>query len=67
MIQPEMESENNIKDKDPIVVMVNVKKHQIQPLLAYNDESLEKWLENKWIEKDRLIESLQKNIKIETK
>ncbi|CAI4799920.1 AHL_G0052160.mRNA.1.CDS.1 [Saccharomyces cerevisiae] len=67
MIQPEMESENNIKDKDPIVVMVNVKKHQIQPLLAYNDESLEKWLENRWIEKDRLIESLQKNIKIETK
>ena len=48
-------------------MMVNVKKHQIQPLLAYNDESLEKWLENRWIEKDRLIESLQKNIKIETK
>ncbi|CAI4036583.1 hypothetical protein SMKI_15G4310 [Saccharomyces mikatae IFO 1815] len=67
MIQPEMESEDNRKEKDPIVVMIHIKKHQIQPLLAYNDESLEKWLENRWIEKDRLIESLQKNIKVETK
>ncbi|WBF13429.1 hypothetical protein N7582_002775 [Saccharomyces uvarum] len=66
MIRPEMESEDNSKEKDPIVVMVHIKKHQIQQLLAYNDESLERWLENRWIEKDRLIDSFEKKIKIET-
>ncbi|CAI2030964.1 hypothetical protein SEUBUCD646_0H03270 [Saccharomyces eubayanus] len=66
MIRPEMESEDNSKEKDPIVVMVHIKKHQIQQLLAYNDVSLERWLENRWVEKDRLIDSLEKKIKIET-
>ncbi|CAI4052225.1 Mum3p SKDI_15G4350 [Saccharomyces kudriavzevii IFO 1802] len=67
MLQPEIESEDNVKEKDPIVAMVHIKKYQIQPLLTYNDESLERWLENRWIEKDRLIDSLEKKIKIEAK
>lgn len=48
----------------PIVVMVHIKRHELAPLLPAKVRNLEKWLEARWFEKDKLIDSIENGIKI---
>ncbi|SCU97813.1 LADA_0H08460g1_1 [Lachancea dasiensis] len=50
--------------KSPIIVRIHVKKHPLANLTRLSERKLESWLENAWIEKDSLIDSMQKNVKI---
>lgn len=56
--------ENYRNSKPPIVIMIHIKKHELGPLLPNKSRNLEKWLENQWFEKERMINSMENGIKI---
>ncbi|CAR26771.1 hypothetical protein ZYGR_0I00420 [Zygosaccharomyces rouxii] len=68
MLKPEgkslSSSDANLSILPPIVVMVHIKKHELDPLLPTKGRNLEKWLEVQWYEKDKLIDSIENGIRI---
>lgn len=60
----EMLRPDNNSIQPPIVIMINILKHEINSLLALKNQSLEKWLENQWQVKDNLIDSIENGIKL---
>ncbi|KAG0668258.1 hypothetical protein C6P45_004864 [Maudiozyma exigua] len=57
---------NNMKNStdDPIIIMVDIKKHDIRNLLPMRARKLEKWLELQWLRKEELIKQNSDNIRI---
>lgn len=68
MLKPERNSatssESYLNLLPPIVVMVHIKRHEIEPLLPIKARNLEKWLESQWYEKDKLIDSIEDGVRI---
>lgn len=68
MLQPDKDSSGRNNDfkcsKPPIVIMIHIKKHDLSPLLPAKGRNLEKWLESQWLEKDKMIDSIENGIKI---
>lgn len=68
MLQPERkrndEDETYKCTKPPIVIMIHIRKHELGVLLPAKGRNLEKWLENQWLEKDKLIDSIENGIRI---
>lgn len=50
--------------RDPIITMISVRKHGSDPLLCLKDRHLEKWLEDRWKEKDAAIKEMVASIKL---
>ncbi|CAR23226.1 Mum3p [Lachancea thermotolerans CBS 6340] len=48
----------------PLLIRIHTCKHPMSKLLALSDRKLEKWLERRWMQKDEMIDSIQKNVKI---
>ncbi|CCF57792.1 hypothetical protein KAFR_0D01460 [Kazachstania africana CBS 2517] len=46
---------NYKRGRDPIIVIVDIRRHRIDQLLPLKNEKLEKWLEILWMKKERLI------------
>lgn len=55
---------NYIGNKPPIVIMIHIRKHELGPLLSSKGRDLEKWLESQWLEKDKMIDSIENGIRI---
>ena len=49
----------------PIIIVIDIKRHPLTPLLKMREKKLEKWLEIQWIRKEKLIDSLHSKIVIE--
>lgn len=68
MLQPEKNCDNDnatyTTAKAPVVIMIHIKKHELEPLLPAKGRNLEKWLEHQWSEKDRLIDCIENGITI---
>lgn len=68
MLQPDRDmdkcDDESRSSRPPIVIMIHIKKHELSPLLPAKGRNLEKWLENKWYEKDKLIDSIEDGIKV---
>lgn len=68
MLQPDRDlnkyDENYKRSRPPIIIMIHIKKHELAPLLPAKGRNLEKWLENKWFEKDKLIDSIEDGIRV---
>lgn len=68
MLQPEKvsieENPTYTTTKPPIVIMIHIKKHELGPLLPAKGRNLEKWLENQWSQKDKLIDCIENGISI---
>lgn len=68
MLQPDRDldkcDERYKRSRPPIVIMIHIRKHELAPLLPAKGRNLEKWLENKWYEKDKLIDSIEDGIRI---
>ena len=54
----------NEENNEPIIIMINISKIKIAPLLPMTEKKLEKWLENRWGKKDKLINKFETNIKM---
>ncbi|KAL3229224.1 Protein MUM3 [Nakaseomyces bracarensis] len=50
--------------RDPIITMISVQKHETDPLLCLKDRHLEKWLEDRWKEKDAAIKEMVSSVKL---
>ncbi|QLQ79494.1 hypothetical protein HG537_0C01410 [Torulaspora globosa] len=68
MLQPDRDlsryDEKYKRSRPPIIIMIHIKKHQLAPLLPAKGRSLEKWLESKWYEKDKMIDSIEDGIRV---
>ena len=68
MLKPEKDfksrDDNYTCSKPPIVIMIHIRKHELGPLLPAKGRNLEKWLESQWLEKDKMIDSIENGIKI---
>lgn len=49
----------------PVIIVIDIKRHPITPLLSMREKKLEKWIEIQWIRKESLINNLHSNITIE--
>ncbi|CUS23541.1 LAQU0S10e02784g1_1 [Lachancea quebecensis] len=50
--------------ESPLLIRIHTCKHPVSKLLALSDRKLERWLERRWMQKDEMIDSIQKNVKI---
>lgn len=57
-------SNSDLSILPPTVIMVHIKKHELDPLLPIKGRNLEKWLEFQWYQKDKLIDSIENGIRI---
>lgn len=57
---------HNVKSSvdDPIIIMVDIKKHDNRNILPMRAKKLEKWLELQWLHKEELIKNNSDNIRI---
>ncbi|EDO16413.1 hypothetical protein Kpol_1030p23 [Vanderwaltozyma polyspora DSM 70294] len=60
MLKPESKSSL----LSPIVIMIHINRHDITELLPVRNHALEKWLEDQWRAKDKLIDSIDSGIKV---
>lgn len=51
-------------DSPPIVIRVDVKKHELSQIIQEKERKLEKWLETNWCIKDKTVDSMESNVKI---
>lgn len=58
----EMFRADSYSSRDPFIIYVDIQERDISPLLAEKTTHLEKWLEGLWIEKDKRIEKMKKDI-----
>lgn len=49
----------------PIIIVIDVKKHAISPILLMNDKKLEKWVELQWVRKENLINHLHSEVTLQ--
>ncbi|AMD20247.1 HDL497Cp [Eremothecium sinecaudum] len=49
----------------PIIIKVHVQRSRTDPLLHMKSRHLEKWLENSWCDKDKLITVMENSVKVE--
>lgn len=50
---------------EPIIIVIDIRKHLVAPLLLMSDKKLEKWIELQWVRKESLINNLHSEVSLQ--
>lgn len=60
------QSKNNSEiSPEPTIIVIDVQKHPVSPLLLMNAKKLEKWVELQWVRKESLINNLHSEVSLQ--